>query len=117
MTELSSRRRALVRDVSLSTLMSPKPEDSSCLSRIVESDWFINLTVAVIIANLVQVIIQADQEARTLNADIPVHKFLGTCFTVYYVVELSLKLMVYKTEFFCGNEMLFNCFDFILVMA
>lgn len=94
-----------------------EPPREGCLAGLVFSRWFQMLSVTVILVNSVSIALSADYEIKHLGQEATlVQQNMELALTLFYVVELILKLMVNRLYFFVNEDSLWNCFDFVLVM-
>jgi len=94
-----------------------EPPREGCLAGLVFSRWFQMLSVTVILVNSVSIALSADYEIQNLGQEATlVQQNVELALTLFYVVELFLKLMVNRLYFFVNEDSLWNCFDFVLVM-
>lgn len=94
-----------------------EPDRGGCLAGLVFSRWFQMLSVTVILVNSVSIALSADYEIKNLGEEATlVQQNVELALTLFYVVELILKLMVNRLYFFVNEDSLWNCFDFVLVM-
>lgn len=89
---------------------------TGCLSCVVKSEYFNFFCTGVIIANTVIAIMKADTEARHLEPAGAWIEVVDFWMTMWYTVEVSLKLLVYKKAFFYGEDSHWNMLDFSLVV-
>eukprot|EP00913_Durusdinium_trenchii_P028115 g26359.t1 len=94
-----------------------EPERTSCFSRIVDGHKFSTLCLLVILANAILIIIVSDYEIQHLGESIPEDwEVLELSLTIFYGVELMLKILVHRLYFFVNEEWRWNIFDFFLVV-
>lgn len=94
-----------------------EPERTSCFSRIVDGHKFSTLCLLVILANAILIIIVSDYEIQHLGESIPEDwEGLELSLTIFYGVELMLKILVHRLYFFVNEEWRWNIFDFFLVV-
>jgi len=97
-----------------------------CLRRIVESSRFDMLCAAVIVCNAVTIGIEAQSsmdhalEHTGQQAEWQPQgwlRVLSLSFMTFYALELSAKLLVYRSAYFVGPQWGWNWFDFVLVVT
>lgn len=106
-------RRAQDRGTEKSLPQSSAPEAKGVLgllARLIEHPWFGHAILAVIILNATALGLET---IPAINAVIgPVLKLVDRCALWIFVVELALKLLVYRHRFFTNG---WNIFDFVIV--
>jgi len=86
--------------------------------RLVSSQWFEGVCGACIIANAAAIAYAADHAASNIhNAETSQIIWQERGFTAFYVIELILRLMAHKCDFFRGPDWMWNVFDTVLVVS
>lgn len=100
-----------------------EPERRGCLAKLVRSNFFGASCGAVIFANAIFILYATDYEMQNLNQptsledqNISAMTAIELLLVSFYVLELALKLIVHKFYFFWNSEMVWNRFDFVLVL-
>jgi len=95
-----------------------QPESMSLPSRVIKSNLFDSLCTLVIVAN--SFFIGYSSEFAISNPANPISTTISRgnwFFVIFYFVELSLRLMVFKLYFFINAEWKWNIFDMLLVCS
>lgn len=93
-----------------------EPPRTGRLAMLVESDAFSQVTFVVILLNCVFISCTTTYTAKTLNQELT--GALHLCeqsFLLFYLLELTLRLIVHRLYFFCNNDWGWNTFDFLIV--
>mmetsp|Transcript_5434 Transcript_5434/g.9708 ORF Transcript_5434/g.9708 Transcript_5434/m.9708 type:complete len:628 (-) Transcript_5434:163-2046(-) len=94
-----------------------EPRRRYWFARMVDGNKFSTLCLLVILANAILIVIVSDYELANLRQPIPEDwEQLELALTIFYAVELTLKIMVHKLYFFVNEEWRWNIFDFSLVI-
>mmetsp|Transcript_70634 Transcript_70634/g.111777 ORF Transcript_70634/g.111777 Transcript_70634/m.111777 type:complete len:608 (-) Transcript_70634:268-2091(-) len=99
-----------------------EPERRGCLARLVRSNFFGVICGAVILANAIFILYATDYEMKNLNQPASEDESISVIIAIefllisFYVLELALKLIVHKFYFFWNSDMVWNWFDFLLVL-
>mmetsp|Transcript_113252 Transcript_113252/g.293125 ORF Transcript_113252/g.293125 Transcript_113252/m.293125 type:complete len:784 (-) Transcript_113252:100-2451(-) len=94
-----------------------EPERHGRLADMVKSNRFETLCALVIVSNSVFTIYTSNYEITHLKpSDHPIVVMLEVFFLTFYIVELTLKLVVHRLHFFSNEEMNWNLFDISLVL-
>jgi len=90
--------------------------EKNCIQRLVESTRFELLSAAVILANVLTMGIQANLRVRDPHpsCDLTWH-LVNLCFSVFFVVELALRLGAFGRRFLRGKDKGWNLFDSMIV--
>jgi len=107
----------------LSTIKEPKP--TGLLASIVQSKPFELSTLMVIVLNGILVLYQTELAARTARGDLARQQgdevdlvfVIDQLFTVYFVSEILLRLLVHQLYFFCNDDCFWNIFDLTIVVS
>lgn len=95
-----------------------EPERTSCLARLVKSQFFSMLSTIVILANAAFIFFATDYEMQHLNEPTPQAIRIGDLVLAsFYVIEVFLKLLVHRAYFFWNVDFGWNWFDFFLVIV
>jgi len=98
--------------------VTSEPEPDWCLAKIVFSPAFDWMCTLAIVCNSVFIGYSVDYAATHIDAAKHYTIEWGEMFfQVFYVMELVLKLMVFRCYFFVGHDWRWNIFDFLLVAA
>merc|ERR1740121_2169424 len=82
----------------------------------VTSDVFDYCLAFVLLVNAILISIQVDHQARNFTTEVsPAWRAVGLIFCSIYIVELSLRLWVYKLRFFTEEGWCWNVFDIVIV--
>eukprot|EP00440_Ansanella_granifera_P014753 gb/GFBE01016038.1/.p1 GENE.gb/GFBE01016038.1/~~gb/GFBE01016038.1/.p1 ORF type:complete len:759 (+),score=135.23 gb/GFBE01016038.1/:1-2277(+) len=93
-----------------------EPPRTSCLGRVVTHSAFTAASFIAILANTVVIVVDSNRLLKDPYApDDSTWVAIRLAFTVFYTVELVLKLLVHRLYFFVNQEGHWNSFDFILV--
>jgi len=93
-----------------------EPERHSTLARIVTSRRFELVCLLVIIGNAYITLYETNLNmAKLTNIRKAEFQMFETLFTVFYLCELSLKLLTHRLYFFCNHDYRWNVFDLFLV--
>ncbi|NNC98573.1 MAG: ion transporter, partial [Gammaproteobacteria bacterium] len=82
----------------------------NALKNTVESNWFQNFIIAVIVAN--GIILGAETSRNLSTATMQLLAMADRVCLIIFVVELAMKLLVYRLSFFRKG---WNIFDFVIV--
>jgi len=93
-----------------------EPQRTGCSSKIVHHRIFGPAVAAVIFANAIYTLFNINYEMDTLGQDSFDGYSIELTFLIVYIVELMLKLATHRMYFFCNDDMLWNCMDFVLVI-
>jgi len=108
---LSARRSA-------SKLESSGHSPLQILASFVNSTTFRMISIGVILLNFVLMIIKTDWRMENLGDEDPDYFFdTSVYFTVYYCAEICLGFLANGSGHFCGPDMWWNWFDFVIVGA
>jgi cytochrome b len=98
------------------SLALEEPVRSGCLNCIISSRVFEISCNLVILLNAAYAAWNADYEMANIGADpLPVVHTAETLFLLWYLMELTLKLLVHRFYFFAGDDARWNMFDAFLV--
>eukprot|EP00931_Biecheleriopsis_adriatica_P008157 TRINITY_DN109382_c0_g1_i1.p1 TRINITY_DN109382_c0_g1~~TRINITY_DN109382_c0_g1_i1.p1 ORF type:complete len:637 (-),score=106.14 TRINITY_DN109382_c0_g1_i1:195-2105(-) len=93
-----------------------EPQRTGSLARLVESNMFSAVCMAVICFNSLFMVVSTDFEVQHVGQEMPESFFyVDMALAIFYMSELLLKLLVHRLYFFCNDEMAWNIFDFVLV--
>eukprot|EP00929_Paragymnodinium_shiwhaense_P058085 TRINITY_DN29096_c0_g1_i1.p1 TRINITY_DN29096_c0_g1~~TRINITY_DN29096_c0_g1_i1.p1 ORF type:complete len:971 (-),score=197.99 TRINITY_DN29096_c0_g1_i1:83-2995(-) len=93
-----------------------EPERSGALNDLKNAPWFEKLTMTVIMVNAGSIVYGTNWAIENLNQSPPMAMMaLEAFFTIYYIVELGIRLLVHKGYFFINQDSSWNCLDFLLV--
>eukprot|EP00930_Biecheleria_cincta_P001654 TRINITY_DN10278_c0_g1_i2.p1 TRINITY_DN10278_c0_g1~~TRINITY_DN10278_c0_g1_i2.p1 ORF type:complete len:610 (+),score=83.19 TRINITY_DN10278_c0_g1_i2:31-1860(+) len=97
-------------------IRSTEPERRGCLARIVTSWSFTMFWMLVILANTALIWYATDDRISNLGSS-PNAMFekLEFGFSVLYIIELTLKVAVYRFHFLFGEDWRWNAFDLLIV--
>ena len=96
-----------------------EPERRGRLARFVNSTLFSISTASVILLNAAFILYTTDLEMNNIDQPLSTDSniyYIELVLASFYVVELLLKMMVHKIYFFWNAEMVWNWFDFFLVV-
>jgi len=94
------------------------PQGSGCLSPIVSNPRFNHIVGIIIILNGILICVDADFVAKNPGSELPTAFLVNeTVFFVIFLVELLLRIQVFRLEFFIGEEWRWNWFDTIVVIT
>lgn len=96
-----------------------KAVNTCSLTKFVSGAAFENFSGTVVLSNAVLIGVQANYMA--LNVDKAcdpdkVWEFVGLAFTTYFLIELVLRLLAHRMEFFTGGDKNWNLFDMTIVV-
>eukprot|EP00929_Paragymnodinium_shiwhaense_P104265 TRINITY_DN6851_c0_g1_i1.p1 TRINITY_DN6851_c0_g1~~TRINITY_DN6851_c0_g1_i1.p1 ORF type:complete len:873 (-),score=184.42 TRINITY_DN6851_c0_g1_i1:104-2656(-) len=93
-----------------------EPERSGKLWDIVDHKLFQRVTIWVIVSNAMFIMYGTNWAIDNLNQTPPMSMLaIEAFFTMYYIVELTLRLLVHRAYFFINEECKWNNLDFALV--
>eukprot|EP00929_Paragymnodinium_shiwhaense_P104267 TRINITY_DN6851_c0_g2_i1.p1 TRINITY_DN6851_c0_g2~~TRINITY_DN6851_c0_g2_i1.p1 ORF type:complete len:863 (-),score=143.25 TRINITY_DN6851_c0_g2_i1:218-2806(-) len=93
-----------------------EPERKGVLWDLVDHTIFEKCTIWIIVCNALFIIYGTNWAVKNLN-QVPPASMLAVeaLFTIYYIVELSLRILVHRAYFFINGESMWNNLDFALV--
>jgi len=93
-----------------------EPERTGSLAQFEASPMFEAICMTVILFNTWTLFLTANEGMRTLeDNEAGWIKILNSCFTVFYMIELAIKLTVHRFFFFISEQRVWNMFDICLV--
>jgi voltage-gated sodium channel len=92
-----------------------EPERTGPLAEVVQGQAFELICTTIIIMNAVMTFFSTNYNVANPGETSPVYTALEVAFSIWYAMELSLKLAVHKMYFFCNENHHWNMFDFFLV--
>eukprot|EP00929_Paragymnodinium_shiwhaense_P017680 TRINITY_DN12726_c0_g1_i3.p1 TRINITY_DN12726_c0_g1~~TRINITY_DN12726_c0_g1_i3.p1 ORF type:complete len:883 (-),score=122.83 TRINITY_DN12726_c0_g1_i3:148-2796(-) len=93
-----------------------EPERSGALYRLTAHKLFERITMCVIITNAMFIVYGTNWAIDHLNTTPPLAMYIiEACFTVYYLAEIGMRLLVHRGYFFINSEAKWNVLDFGLV--
>ncbi|CAK0901599.1 unnamed protein product, partial [Prorocentrum cordatum] len=99
-------------------LQYEEPPGTRCIDKTVRNRWFEYICLIVIAGHAVFMLFAADYEVQHRhidNSDGNIVYVVSLCFTIWYSIELLLKLLSHRQYFFCGPDVGWNMFDLCLV--
>jgi len=95
-----------------------EPPRTGKLADVVQGRRFEMLTLLVISLNCLYTLYEANYHIAYLtDGRTNLMVLVDTFFTVFYAIELLLKIKVHRLFFFCNDEMAWNIFDTVLVLV
>eukprot|EP00929_Paragymnodinium_shiwhaense_P061670 TRINITY_DN30828_c0_g1_i1.p1 TRINITY_DN30828_c0_g1~~TRINITY_DN30828_c0_g1_i1.p1 ORF type:complete len:773 (-),score=123.88 TRINITY_DN30828_c0_g1_i1:146-2464(-) len=92
-----------------------EPERSGCLADI--SGRLASLTPIIILLNSASIVYNTNWHLDHLNSEpTMVMLIVDAFFTMFYIVELGVKISLHRLYFFCNEDSKWNISDFVLVM-
>eukprot|EP00929_Paragymnodinium_shiwhaense_P028945 TRINITY_DN16699_c0_g1_i5.p1 TRINITY_DN16699_c0_g1~~TRINITY_DN16699_c0_g1_i5.p1 ORF type:complete len:915 (+),score=207.49 TRINITY_DN16699_c0_g1_i5:76-2820(+) len=94
------------------------------LQAIVSGPIFDAVCATVIVANAITMAVSTQRSLTyainypgKVEEELDIFRMLTTCFCVFYMIELLLKLIAFRLEFFTNKDKVWNIFDFVLVLS
>mmetsp|Transcript_9666 Transcript_9666/g.21562 ORF Transcript_9666/g.21562 Transcript_9666/m.21562 type:complete len:691 (-) Transcript_9666:128-2200(-) len=104
-------------DLILLAMTIKEPPRSGKLASFVQSTTFETLCAQVICVHALFTAYSADYSIEYLNQEVKVWMLvMEAFFAAFYILELTLKMLVHRLYFFCNEDMSWNIFDFLLVV-
>jgi len=103
-----------------STAISSMP--NTRLARFIDSPWFSIICAVSIVCNTTFVAVDTDLQMKSLYTNQPqetqqLFQQISRVFTVYFTLELLLRILALRFWFFVGHEWKWNVFDLFLVFS
>jgi len=83
----------------------------ACAQHIIHTDKFKMAVAIAILSSTICIALETDLP------NVPIWGTVNTLFLIFFVFELTLRLMAYRCSFFCNNEWGWNVFDFSIVLC
>jgi len=94
-----------------------EPKRSGILSNFIQSTGFEVMVTCVIFANCIYTILATNWEITHIGEPNPLElTIMDKSFLGFYLLELTLRLLVHRWFYFCNADMRWNLFDFSLVV-